>query len=77
MLLMLAVLLQVMGTFPGVTLEEAKEPAIALGIALQITNILRDVGEDARDRVRGISLHTIYIHTLMRARTHTPTHAHI
>ena len=34
------------------TLEQAKDPAIALGIALQITNILRDVGEDARDRGR-------------------------
>jgi 15-cis-phytoene synthase len=44
--------LPVMGTAPGVTLEQAKDPAIALGIALQITNILRDVGEDARDRGR-------------------------
>lgn len=44
--------LPVMGTAPGVTLEEAKDPAVALGIALQITNILRDVGEDARDRGR-------------------------
>lgn len=30
--------------------EKAKRPAIALGIALQLTNILRDVGED---RMRG------------------------
>lgn len=44
--------LPVMGTAAGVTLEEAREPAVALGIALQITNILRDVGEDARDRGR-------------------------
>jgi len=44
--------LPVMGTAPGVTLEQAKDPAIALGIALPITNILRDVGEDARDRGR-------------------------
>ena len=44
--------LPVMGTAPGVTLEQAREPAVALGIALQITNILRDVGEDARDRGR-------------------------
>ena len=36
--------LPVMGTAPGVTLEQAREPAVALGIALQITNILRDVG---------------------------------
>mmetsp|Transcript_10821 Transcript_10821/g.22712 ORF Transcript_10821/g.22712 Transcript_10821/m.22712 type:complete len:392 (-) Transcript_10821:211-1386(-) len=42
--------LPVMGTAKGYTFEQAKEPAIALGIALQITNILRDVGEDA---VRG------------------------
>ena len=28
--------------------QDAKEPAVALGIALQITNILRDVGEDAQ-----------------------------
>eukprot|EP00188_Purpureofilum_apyrenoidigerum_P000184 Plantae.Rhodophyta-Purpureofilum_apyrenoidigerum.ctg10714.p1 GENE.Plantae.Rhodophyta-Purpureofilum_apyrenoidigerum.ctg10714~~Plantae.Rhodophyta-Purpureofilum_apyrenoidigerum.ctg10714.p1 ORF type:complete len:368 (-),score=57.70 Plantae.Rhodophyta-Purpureofilum_apyrenoidigerum.ctg10714:269-1372(-) len=40
--------LPIMGTSrPGVgAYEEAKEPAVALGIALQITNILRDVGED-------------------------------
>jgi phytoene synthase len=42
----------VMGTAKGVTMEEARDPAVALGIALQITNILRDVGEDARDRGR-------------------------
>mmetsp|Transcript_99099 Transcript_99099/g.181781 ORF Transcript_99099/g.181781 Transcript_99099/m.181781 type:complete len:491 (+) Transcript_99099:74-1546(+) len=40
--------LPVLGTAPGYTEEEAKAPAIALGIALQITNILRDVGEDAQ-----------------------------
>ena len=42
----------VMGTAPSVTMEDARDPAVALGIALQITNILRDVGEDARDRGR-------------------------
>jgi len=42
----------IMGTAPGVSMEEARDPAVALGIALQITNILRDVGEDARDRGR-------------------------
>ena len=42
--------LPVMGTAQGYSYDEAKAPAIALGIALQITNILRDVGEDA---VRG------------------------
>jgi len=40
--------LPVMGTAPGVTHKEAVEPALSLGIALQLTNILRDVGEDAR-----------------------------
>lgn len=38
--------LPVLGCNPKFTYEEAKEPAIALGIALQLTNILRDVGED-------------------------------
>lgn len=40
--------LPIMGTSdPGpAAYERAREPAIALGIALQITNILRDVGED-------------------------------
>ena len=44
--------LPVMGTSPGYTFDEATPPAVALGIALQITNILRDVGEDYRDRGR-------------------------
>lgn len=44
--------LPVMGTAEGYTEEEAKSPAVALGIALQITNILRDVGEDAQTRGR-------------------------
>ena len=39
--------LPVLGCGPGKTLEQAREPALALGIAFQITNILRDVGEDA------------------------------
>jgi len=39
--------LPVLGTAPGYTLEQAREPALALGVAFQITNILRDVGEDA------------------------------
>jgi len=38
--------LPILGTAEGVTEEEAKGPATALGIALQLTNILRDVGED-------------------------------
>jgi phytoene synthase len=44
--------LPIMGTAPGYTAEEALEPALALGVALQLTNILRDVGEDrARQRI--------------------------
>lgn len=42
----------VFGCAPGYTDEIAKEPALSLGVAFQITNILRDVGEDARDRGR-------------------------
>jgi phytoene synthase len=38
----------VIGTAEGFTAEQASKPAVALGIGLQITNILRDVGEDAR-----------------------------
>ena len=39
--------LPVMGTAEGFVESDARKPAVALGIALQITNILRDVGEDA------------------------------
>nr|ATQ35992.1 phytoene synthetase [Ishige okamurae] len=42
--------LPILGTAEGVSEEDAKFPALSLGIALQLTNILRDVGEDA---VRG------------------------
>jgi phytoene synthase len=43
---------RVWGTRPGVTFAEADPPAEAAGIAFQLTNILRDLGEDlARDRV--------------------------
>ena len=45
----------VMGIDPAaskVPLEEVCESAIALGIANQLTNILRDVGEDAQERDR-------------------------
>ena len=38
--------LPILGTSEGVTEKEAAEPAIALGIGFQLTNILRDVGED-------------------------------
>eukprot|EP00746_Dinoflagellata_sp_MGD_P166497 gnl/MRDRNA2_/MRDRNA2_96416_c0_seq1.p1 gnl/MRDRNA2_/MRDRNA2_96416_c0~~gnl/MRDRNA2_/MRDRNA2_96416_c0_seq1.p1 ORF type:complete len:629 (+),score=94.68 gnl/MRDRNA2_/MRDRNA2_96416_c0_seq1:150-2036(+) len=41
-------MLPILGTADGVTQEEAKVPAVALGIALQLTNILRDVGEDLK-----------------------------
>jgi len=42
----------VFGCAPGYTDEIAKEPALSLGVAFQITNILRDVGEDAEQRGR-------------------------
>ena len=45
-------MMPIMGTAEGYTYEEALEPALALGVALQLTNILRDVGEDrARQRI--------------------------
>jgi len=44
--------LPIMGAAKGYTFEQAEPPAVALGIALQITNILRDVGEDYRERGR-------------------------
>jgi 15-cis-phytoene synthase len=43
--------LPVLGTAPGVPREEAAPYAIALGEAFQLTNFVRDVGEDA-DRGR-------------------------
>uniref|UniRef100_A0A0G4HC59 15-cis-phytoene synthase n=1 Tax=Chromera velia CCMP2878 TaxID=1169474 RepID=A0A0G4HC59_9ALVE len=43
--------LPVLGTAGGVSVEEAAGPGVDLGIAFQLTNILRDVGEDA-DRGR-------------------------
>lgn len=42
----------VFGCANGYTEAEAKEPALSLGVAFQITNILRDVGEDAVKRGR-------------------------
>jgi len=45
-------MMPIMGTSPGFTYNQALEPALALGVALQLTNILRDVGEDrARRRI--------------------------
>jgi 15-cis-phytoene synthase len=38
--------LPIFGTAPGYSAEDARESAIALGIGFQLTNILRDVGED-------------------------------
>jgi phytoene synthase len=38
----------IIGLRKGVTFEQAAPYAITLGIALQLTNILRDVGEDAQ-----------------------------
>ena len=34
------------------SIDYLREPALSLGVAFQLTNILRDVGEDARDRGR-------------------------
>lgn len=42
----------VFGCAQGYTEAIAKEPALSLGVAFQITNILRDVGEDAVTRGR-------------------------
>lgn len=42
----------IFGCADGYTEKEAKEPALSLGVAFQITNILRDVGEDAVKRGR-------------------------
>ena len=39
--------LPVLGTSEGYSLADARDPALSLGVAFQITNILRDVGEDA------------------------------
>mmetsp|Transcript_18155 Transcript_18155/g.23420 ORF Transcript_18155/g.23420 Transcript_18155/m.23420 type:complete len:488 (+) Transcript_18155:221-1684(+) len=44
--------LPVFGCAPGYTDEVAREPALSLGVAFQLTNILRDVGEDAVQRGR-------------------------
>jgi len=44
--------LPVFGCAPGITEDIAKEPALSLGVAFQLTNILRDVGEDAQQRNR-------------------------
>lgn len=44
--------LPVFGCAEGYNDIIAKEPALSLGVAFQLTNILRDVGEDARDRGR-------------------------
>lgn len=38
----------ILGQASGVTFDQAAPYAIKLGVALQLTNILRDVGEDAR-----------------------------
>jgi hypothetical protein len=49
--------LPVMGTAKGVTLEAARDPAVALGIALQITNILRCASADMLESIRQIAEH--------------------
>ena len=59
--------LPVMGTAEGYTEEDAKPPAIALGIALQITNILRDVGEDAVSQVEEEEEEVLAMRVVLRA----------
>ncbi|KAL7580798.1 hypothetical protein ACA910_001076 [Epithemia clementina (nom. ined.)] len=44
--------LPVFGCAPGYNDQVAREPALSLGVAFQLTNILRDVGEDAVQRGR-------------------------
>lgn len=44
--------LPIFGCAPGFNDQIAKEPALSLGVAFQLTNILRDVGEDAQKRGR-------------------------
>lgn len=44
-------LLPILATKSGIT-ESLKESAVSLGVAMQITNILRDVGEDYRENKR-------------------------
>jgi phytoene synthase len=45
-------MMPIMGTAKGYTAEDAQKSALALGVALQLTNILRDVGEDrGRSRI--------------------------
>ncbi|MHB8629906.1 MAG: phytoene/squalene synthase family protein [Aggregatilineales bacterium] len=40
--------IHILGMSPGVAYKRARPYVIKLGVALQLTNILRDVGEDAR-----------------------------
>lgn len=42
----------IFGCAPGYNEDVAREPALSLGVAFQLTNILRDVGEDAVKRGR-------------------------
>lgn len=42
----------IFGCAPGYNEDVAREPALSLGVAFQLTNILRDIGEDAAKRSR-------------------------
>eukprot|EP00546_Thalassionema_frauenfeldii_P013524 CAMPEP_0178913828 /NCGR_PEP_ID=MMETSP0786-20121207/11063_1 /TAXON_ID=186022 /ORGANISM="Thalassionema frauenfeldii, Strain CCMP 1798" /LENGTH=471 /DNA_ID=CAMNT_0020586621 /DNA_START=318 /DNA_END=1730 /DNA_ORIENTATION=- len=42
----------IFGCAPGYNEDAAREPALSLGVAFQLTNILRDIGEDATTRGR-------------------------
>jgi phytoene synthase len=65
--------LPVFGCAEGYNDQIAREPALSLGVAFQLTNILRDVGEDAEKRGRiylpredmakfGVTQEQIYAH---------------
>lgn len=45
-------LIHVIGWDPSVSTEEIRKPATALAEAMQLTNFLRDIGEDYRERGR-------------------------
>jgi 15-cis-phytoene synthase len=64
----------IIGLAPGVTFSQAEPFAIQLGIALQLTNILRDVGEDARRGRVYLSLSDLAAHGLTAADIYRGVH---
>lgn len=57
----------ILGLAPGVTFAEAAPSAAKLGIALQLTNILRDVGEDAANGKVYLPLEDLHLFGLTEA----------